>query len=722
LKQRSVRPWAELEVAMAASHLGLCALLCLALGAQCAQVTPMEKVITLLKDLSAKVTAEGAKEAAQYDKYACFCKEQADEKLYSIEKSNQQISSLNAEIKELDTAIAALNSDVSDLSKKISALEKDIKTKTDTRNKDHDEYLAKAKDMNEAIDACSDAIEALKSSKSAMKGAKLSNLQQKKVLALVSVASAIAPTEGTMALLQKLTSQGAPKYQYQSNDIIATIEGLQKTFKSMKRDLDMGEHDINSAFESDRLGMQNEKKFAEKEKNEKEAMAEAKTEQVNTARSDKDAETNDRDADQKFLDDLTEDCQTKAGLFDQRSKTRADELTALAEATEELQKGTVPNYSANKKLAAVAVKTVAKKAKKRVVGIAVKAVVKKAAILPTDFLQVDGTAQHEDAGAQVIVDKVLALLNGAAGRTGSATLANAAMRVKMAEDHFVKVRALIKDLMAKLEADAKSEATQKGFCDKGMAKAIAGRDDAKAKIEMATAKVTTLTAKQGELEDDISTLQKDIAALNKGLLEATELRNDEKADNAKTIHMSDEAIESVKSALELLKGFYNNALLQTHKYTPPKSDRDGNTVGDLAPAVFDDKYRGSQSESKGILGILEVILSDFERTNKKTKSDESESQTAFEKLEKETKDDVTKKAKEVKRKQGEVADTKSDLIDQQQALSDAKELLQTSQNSLEDLQNMCVRGEETWEERKQKREDEIEALKSSLEILENWQN
>merc|ERR1719148_337458 len=94
---------------------------------QGAKVTPMEKVISLLKDLSAKVAAEGKKEAAAYDKYACFCKEQADEKLYSIEKSDAKLADLKAEIKELDTAIAELNSDISDLSKKISERETEIK-------------------------------------------------------------------------------------------------------------------------------------------------------------------------------------------------------------------------------------------------------------------------------------------------------------------------------------------------------------------------------------------------------------------------------------------------------------------------------------------------------------------------------------------------------------------------------------------------------------------
>merc|ERR1712224_794634 len=151
-----------------------------------------------------------------------------------------------------------------------------------------------------------------------------------------------------------------------------------------------------------------------------------------------------------------------------------------------------------------------------------------------------------------------------------------------------------------------------GICDKGMAKAISDRDEANAKIEM-------LTSKQNSLEDEINTLNGQIAELKKALLEATELRAEDKAENEKTIAMSEEGAEAVKLALGILNDFYKNAFVQTGKYVPPLSDRDGNTVGDLAPEVFDDKYHGSQAESKGIVGILEVILSDFERQNKQTK-------------------------------------------------------------------------------------------------------
>merc|ERR1719439_272460 len=70
------------------------------------KVTPVKKVIELLKALEGQVEEEGKKEAAEYDKFACFCKEQADDKLYAIEKSEAKIKDLTAQINDYDAQIA----------------------------------------------------------------------------------------------------------------------------------------------------------------------------------------------------------------------------------------------------------------------------------------------------------------------------------------------------------------------------------------------------------------------------------------------------------------------------------------------------------------------------------------------------------------------------------------------------------------------------------------
>jgi len=232
---------------------------------------------------------------------------------------------------------------------------------------------------------------------------------------------------------------------------------------------------------------------------------------------------------------------------------------------------------------------------------------------------------------------------------------------------------------------------------------------------------TTETATKNSLEDEINTLNGQIAELKKALLEATELRNEAKAENEKTMEMSEAGGDAVELALGLLKDFYKGALVQTGKYTPPNADRSGKTLSDLAPEVSTSTDARAGAESKGIIGILEVILSDFQRTNKQAETDEKDSKEAFETFEKDTNDDVGKKEDRIKEAEGELSDAEAEILAQQQALSDAEALLESATSSLEELEAMCVKGEETYAERVEKRKAEIEALKNALDILNNWQ-
>jgi len=426
------------------------------------------------------------------------------------------------------------------------------------------------------------------------------------------------------------------------------------------------------------------KKVDKKEKGEKASLQEAKTEDTMSSKEALDEEKKDRAADDAFLKTLTGECEEKAKLFDQRSTTRANELSAMTQAIEQLVKGVQPNAGSNKKLAG-------------------------------SFLQI---SRHN---SNVVVKQVQALLQEAASNLDSRVLSNAAVRVMLAADHFKKVRDLIKDLIAKLKADAKSESKQKGFCDKAMGKATSGRDDGKSRQEKAGAKLATLTAQKEDLASDIANLAKTIAENKKGLNEATELRNDEKKENKETIASAKEGLKAVNIALSLLGKFYKNALLQTGstKYTPPKAGRDGKTVGDKAPEVFQEKYHGAQEESTGIIGMLEVISSDFERTIKQTKSDEKEAAGEYSKMKKETDADTKAKSDTSKKKDAALKQTKADILEQTTNHKDATKLFKTSVDKLDDLSASCVEGEETYEERVAARKKEISALKDAQKLLDD---
>jgi len=657
------------------------------------RVTPIEKVTQLLKGLEAKIAAEGKKEAAAYDKYACFCKEQADEKLYSIEKSDKIIEKLSAEIKELDAAISELNGQIGELNTKATGLETTLEENQNARDEEHAKYLAKAKDLTDATEACGAAIAAMKDAKGGLKDAKVNLVQVHN--RLMAAASKQSVPAKAMALIESL---GAPKYQFQGNDIIATLEDLKATFNQLKKELDQDEFDVMSVHEKEALGDSNNLKFTKKEADEKAALVEAKTEEVMQARESRSEEDKDRTADQSFLDTVTRDCEEKASNFDQRSRTRSEELTAMTGAIQQLEEGVKPNAGANKKL----------------VGLVQGA---------PSFIQIRNQAHTLQQDSNRAVKRVQELLQEAAGRLGSAVLQGAAARVQLSADHFVKVRGLIKDLIAKLEKDAAAEADQKSFCDKAMSDALTERDDGKSDQEAAQAKLTTLGAQKEELENNIADLMAEIAENKKALNEATTLRNEEKNDNEKTLAEAKEGEEAVKMALNILGSFYDNAFVQTSKkYVPPNSDRDGNTVGDLAPKTESEPYHGAQDEAKGIVGIMEVIASDFERTINKVEEDERAADEAFVQLEKETNADIDTMTTTSKEKEGELKDTKGSLLEQEQALKDATDLNDSGEEKLEDLKAGCVEGEETNEERVAARKKEVEALKEAQNVLDEWKN
>merc|ERR1719159_1624514 len=248
-----------------------------------------------------------------------------------------------------------------DLSKRIAELDEEIKTATALRAKEHEGYLQEAADMDGAIDAIQRAIAALKESKAAIgeadPDAKLDLVQLKalagRVMQVLQRAPAVQPTAAQVRAVQVLLAAPAGQpasYTYHSNDIIATLESLLVQFKENKKELDEHEFGLRTAFEKNRLNLANEKKFAEKDKAEAEELLGEKQALLKAAEEDKDAETAAKEADQSFMGELTETCETKAHEFDQRSSTRASELTAIAEAIRTLESGVKPNYGANKKL------------------------------------------------------------------------------------------------------------------------------------------------------------------------------------------------------------------------------------------------------------------------------------------------------------------------------------------------------------------------------------
>lgn len=681
-----------------------------------ARVTPVEKVLELLRQLRGEVEEEGKTEAAQYDKFACFCKEQSDEKQYRIEKSTKRITKLTAKVDELAADIAELDTDIAVLGKSITERKADIEAGQKERDHEHKVYLVDAKDLADAIAAIEGAIDALQESKTDLGDAnvdfvQLGTLSRRAVHAIRSRTSSVA-AEATarkveVALARLGVGQEPASYEYHSKDIISTLQGLRLKFTEKQNEFDKSEFKLKVAFDKNDLNLKNLNKAEESDKAEKEKFSEAKTEEKHATEESKTQETKDKAADESFLAELTEDCETKATQFDQRSQSRSGELTAISKALEVLEAGAAPSYGANKEL----------------IGLLQKPVVPQdsqpARHVPS-FLQLRGESDRTATGAAVAL-RVTQLLGGAAHRLGSALLTVAAVRVEASQDHFVKVRSIIKDLLGRLSDDADAEANQKSFCDENIANEVSTRDKAQAEIEGIASKVSQLEAENAELTQDVAELSKAIAELKKALAEATELRDAESAENMATLKTAEEGKGAVEMALQVLNDFYKSAGLVQIAYTPPNADREGKTVSDRSPEVFSGEYGGKQEASKGIVGLLEVIQSDFERTITTVTQEEDKAAADHAEFARTTGEDVADKDASKTTKEGRITDNQDQLVDLKTQHKEQEDLLDGAVKALSELKKQCVDGEESYEERVAKRQKEIEALKQAEKILSDWQ-
>merc|ERR1719421_432761 len=449
-------------------------------------------------------------------------------------------------------------------------------------------------------------------------------------------------------------------YEFHAQQIIDLMMDFKKKFKTHKNDVDAAENAEKHTFDMAQAARENQIKAlkqsveeAEKEVGEKEAQKES-------AEEDKAKTTQDKDMDTAFLDDLTTQCEAKAKLFDQRSTTRAAELAALSGALEVLKGKVAGNYKANKKLTGLV--AVGRKTNDHE---EVSDLLEEAdSADDMSFLQKHRSSRkHGRAQQKALAQKMISYLKKQAKALKSDELS--ALMIRMKEDHFVKVRTMIKDMIAKLENDASEEADQKAWCDEEMTNAMQQRDTNIGEIEGDTATITKSDSTIAKLKEEQTTLLKEIADLKKGLSEATTLRTGEREENTKTVADATAGLAGVKKAIKILKDFYENALVQTGaKYVPPNAGADGQTVGDMAPDTgFDSDYSGNQDAASGIMGMLDVIKSDFERTIETTEDEEDDAATEFDKYKTETEADISEKEGLVATKKGEQKEAKGILAD-----------------------------------------------------------
>jgi len=658
----------------------LALVLCTTQVAARVEVTPVQKVIELMQGMLAKGKKEKHDEQVQFAAYKQFCDDTSVEKKRAIAEAEETIEVLKADIAKYTSDVARLTKEIAVHDADIAAWKGDEKAATKVRHLEKTDYDTLHADYSESVDALQRAISVMK--KQAHDRPQAAALAQ--VSALQQLRLVPAEAKRTLDLFLQTSEQpeglavSAPEaygYEFQSHGVIEMLEKLLDKFIEERTSIEKQEMNTKHSFDMLMQDLAAQIDQATQDRTEKAEIKAKKLQAKANAQGDLKDTTTTKIADEKYLADLTATCEQKASDFESRQQLRSEEIEAINKAIEIISSEAVSGNAET--------------------------------YLPK-FVQKSSTvlAQLRANGAEGMPQqRVAEYLQGRARDLNSRVLS--ALAVHAADDPFVKVKKMIKDLIVRLMEEANEEAEHKGWCDTELSTNEQTRKEKTEAVETLHAEIDQLQASIAKLTEDIGDLTKAIAELDTAMAKATELRQQEKEENTQTIKDAGEAQTAVAQALTVLKEFYAKAGEATSLVQQQPA----------APEIFDSPYKGMQSENGGVVGMLEVIESDFARLEADTKAAEATAQKEYDSFMTDSKVDKAAKTKDVEHKTTKKQDESQALTTKNDDLEGTQKELDAALAYFDKLKPSCVDAGVSYEDRVARRKEEIESLQEALRIL-----
>jgi hypothetical protein len=279
----------------------------------------------------------------------------------------------------------------------------------------------------------------------------------------------------------------------------------------------------------------------------------------------------------------------------------------------------------------------------------------------------------------------------------------------VSDSPFAKVSKMIEALITKLMEEANAEAEQNGWCTTELAANKMTREDKSAAADALRSEIDALSAEIAEQTQKILELTDAVKESDKAVAEAKAIRAKETKTNAKTVADAKVAQQAVSQALAVLKEFYGKAADATALMQQPSAD---------APGTWDSKYTGMQAGNGGVVGMIEVIQSDFVRLETETASEEASAAKEHQQFLDDSSEDKAVKEAEIAHLNKRRARNENNKNSTQKELNVTEEELSAAMDYFEKLKPTCMPEPMSWEERKAKREEEIASLKEALTILD----
>mmetsp|Transcript_15606 Transcript_15606/g.43136 ORF Transcript_15606/g.43136 Transcript_15606/m.43136 type:complete len:702 (-) Transcript_15606:69-2174(-) len=647
---------------------------------------PVAKVLELLSGLQQKIIKEGETATKVYDEFAEWCEDRSREIRFSIKTSQAQEEDLKAVIEKTTDEMDSRSTKIEELSSAISTDESDVKAITLLREKEVADFDKAQKDLVDTIDIIERAIAILE--REAKGGTSLAQLEGvsslSQALSVMVDASALsgADTARLTALVQSATASaegteedselGAPDpqtYGSHTGSIIETMEGLLDKAEAQLEDTRKTEATKKTNYELMKQSLEDKLNTAKRDMDTaKKELAEAGEEKA-TAEGDLSMTRKDLKESDTELSELHHNCMSKAADFEEEMKSRNEEITAINKAKQVI-----------KDMTAGAVEVTYGPSEPEAE--------------PT-FLQMEADSDSSESADL----KAVRLVKRLARKQNSPVLAQLSLRLDSAlrsavasgADPFEKVKVLISDMIDKLLDAASAETSHKLWCDREMAETKSKRKSKEVEIEKLTTKIDQISAESTILTEEVAELQKELAQLASSQASMFKVREEEHALYVKSKQEMEDGIKAVKMALKTLRDYFAKTDEAAHE---AKADT-GNAI----------------------ISILQVVESDFSKGLSEMIAEEEAAQKLYEEQSKENEVSRTMKDADRKYKTKNIKESEKANAELTADLDGARTELEAVSEYFAKLQGQCVAKAEPFEERMQRKQQEIAGLKEALQIL-----
>jgi len=673
---------------------------------------PLGKVLALMDQLGAKVQREAEEHAKTYQAFMEWCKDASTNKGFEIKTATAKKEKLQAAITKLTGDAEAAGAKIEELAGSVAGDEGDLKSATAVREKEAADFASNEAELVDVINTVGRAVTVieremaknpaafaqmdtssmdglLKSLGAVVDAAAFTSADKQKLLAMVQSRQGAA--NDAAGEDEDLAPPAAAVYKSHSSNILDVLEDMKEKAEEQLSELRKAETSAKHNYQMLRQSLEDQMTADTKDLQEEKVAKASASEGKATAEGDLATTVKDL-ADSKAALELAQgNCMQAAADHDATVKARQEELDAIAQAKKVLEESTAgaeqQSYAfvqLERSQAGSQLQTRADLANAEVV-----ALVKRLA------------HEHHSAALAQLASRIAAVLRFGAGA---------------GEDPFKKVKDLISELIAKLQAEASGEATEKSYCDEQIAKTEEKKGELDYDISKLTAKIDQAVAKSASLKEGVRELQADLAALAKEQMEMDKVRRESHATYVQTKADLEAGLEGVRKALGMLREFYASG---TDGAAMVQEDGSSGLGALMEQPAVPQKYSKATGAGGSIIGILEVVESDFAKNLATAEAEEDDAEVEYQKTTQTNK--VTKQLKDqdVKYQTQEFQQVDHSIAE----LTADRETTDAELNAVLEyyakIKERCIAKPETYEERKARREAEVKGLKEALTILED---